>query len=94
MSTAKPGLRSQVVHTLAGDNTTTYTVAMVGLLRLIKPIPLMPLTAGGLLGAKGRCGYRLPHLRRNQGEFTNWRAGFPAITIDDKPVVVIGKRNR
>jgi len=84
---AKPGLRSQVVHTLAGDNTTTYTGSDGWVAAVDKPIPLMPLTAGGLLGAKVDADIAFP--ANIKQEFTNWRAGFPAITIDDKPVVVI-----
>ena len=84
---AKPGLRTQVVHTLAGDNTTTYTGSDGWVAAVDKPIPLMPLTGGGLLGAKVDADIAFP--ARIKDEFTNWRAGFPPVTIDDKPVVVI-----
>jgi len=84
---AKPGLRTQVVHTLAGDNTTTYTGTDGWVAAVDKPIPLMPLTGGGLLGAKVDADIAFPAKIKDQ--FTNWRAGFPQITIDDKPVVVI-----
>jgi hypothetical protein len=84
---AKPGLRTQVVHTLAGDNTTTYTGSDGWVAAVDKPIPLMPLTGGGLIGAKVDADIAFP--AKIKEEFTNWKAGFPAITIDDKPVVVI-----
>ncbi len=84
---AKPGLRTQVVHTLAGDNTTTYTGTEGWVAAVDKPIPLMPLTGGGLLGAKLDADLAFP--ARIKQEFSDWKAGFPPITIDDKPVVVI-----
>src|ERR1700730_42658 len=82
-----PGLRTTVVHTLAGDNTTTYDGQQAWVAAVDKPVPLMPLTGGDLEGARADAGLSFP--ARIKQDFTNWRSGFPAITINDKPVQVI-----
>lgn len=84
---AKPGVRATVVHTLAGDNTTVYDGQQAWVAAVDKPVPLMPLTGGDLEGARVDAELAFP--AQIKGEFKNWRAGFPAITIDDKPVQVI-----
>jgi photosynthetic reaction center cytochrome c subunit len=82
-----PGLRTTVVHTLAGDNTTTYDGKEAWVAAVDKPVPLMPLTGGDLEGARVDAGLWFP--AQIKQEFTNWKSGFPAITINDKPVTVI-----
>lgn len=82
-----PGLRATVVHTLAGDNTTTYDGQQAWVAAVDKPVPLMPLTGGDLEGARADADLSFPG--RIKQDFTNWRSGFPAITINDKPVQVI-----
>jgi photosynthetic reaction center cytochrome c subunit len=82
-----PGLRTTVVHTLAGDNTTTYDGQQAWVAAVDKPVPLMPLTGGDLEGARADADLSFP--ARIKQDFTNWRSGFPAITINDKPVQVI-----
>src|SRR4029077_2874372 len=47
----------------------------------------MPLTGGDLEGARVDAGLAFP--AQIKQEFKNWRSGFPAITINDKPVQVI-----
>jgi photosynthetic reaction center cytochrome c subunit len=84
---AKPGLRTTVVHTLAGDNTTVYDGQQAWVAAVDKPVPLMPLTGGDLEGARVDAGLAFP--AQIKQEFKNWRSGFPAITINDKPVQVI-----
>lgn len=84
---AKPGLRTTVVHTLAGDNTTTYDGKDAWVAAVDKPVPLMPLTGGDLEGARADANLAFPAQIKQR--FTNWRGGFPAITINDKPVQVI-----
>jgi photosynthetic reaction center cytochrome c subunit len=84
---AKPGLRTTVVHTLAGDNTTVYDGQQAWVAAVDKPVPLMPLTGGDLEGARVDAELAFP--AQIKQEFKNWRSGFPAITIDDKPVQVI-----
>jgi photosynthetic reaction center cytochrome c subunit len=84
---AKPGLRTTVVHTLAGDNTTVYDGQQAWVAAVDKPVPLMPLTGGDLEGARVDAGLAFPAQIKQQ--FKNWRSGFPAITINDKPVQVI-----
>jgi photosynthetic reaction center cytochrome c subunit len=82
-----PGLRTTVVHTLAGDNTTTYDGEQAWVAAVDKPVPLMPLTGGDLEGARADADLSFP--ARIKESFTNWRSGFPAITINDRPVQVI-----
>jgi photosynthetic reaction center cytochrome c subunit len=82
-----PGLRTTVVHTLAGDNTTTYDGQQAWVASVDKPVPLMPLTGGDLEGARADADLSFP--ARIKQDFSNWRGGFPAITINDKPVQVI-----
>jgi photosynthetic reaction center cytochrome c subunit len=84
---AKPGLRTMVVHTLAGDNTTVYDGKEAWVAAVDKPVPLMPLTGGDLEGARADAALAFPAQIKQQ--FTNWRGGFPAITVNDKPVQVI-----
>jgi len=82
-----PGLRTTVVHTLAGDNTTAYDGREAWVAAVDKPVPLMPLTGGDLEGASADAGLAFPAQIKQQ--FKNWRVGFPAVTINDKPVQVI-----
>ena len=84
---AKPGVRTTVVHTLAGDNTTVYDGKEAWMAAVDKPVPLMPLTGGDLEGARADADLAFP--ARIKESFKNWRGGFPAITINDKPVTVI-----
>ena len=84
---AKPGLRTTVVHTLAGDNTAVFDGKQAWVAAVDKPVPLMPLTGGELEGAHAHAD--LAFAARIKESFKNWRTGFPAITINDKPVVVI-----
>lgn len=84
---AKPGLRTTVVHTLAGDNTTVYDGKEAWVAAVDKPVPLMPLTGGDLESARADAGLAFPAQIKQQ--FSNWRSGFPPITIEDKPVTVI-----
>jgi len=82
-----PGLRTTVVHTLAGDNTTVYDGREGWVAAVDKPVPLMPLTGGDLEGARADADLAFP--AQIKQEFSNWHGGFPAITINDKPVQVI-----
>lgn len=84
---AKPGLRAQVVHTLAGDNTTVYDGKDAWVAAVDKPVPLMPLTGGDLEGARTDAELAFPaHIKE---DFKDWRTGFPPVEINDKPMVVI-----
>ena len=82
-----PDLRTTVVHTLAGDNTTTYDGQQAWVAAVDKPVPLMPLTGGDLEGARADADLSFP--ARIKQDFSNWHSGFPAITINDRPVQVI-----
>src|SRR5207244_1116884 len=55
-----PGLRTTVVHTLAGDNTTTYDGQQAWVAAVDKPVPLMPLTGRDLEGAGVDAGLWFP----------------------------------
>ena len=82
-----PGLRTTVVHTLAGDNTVTYDGQQAWVAAVDKPVPLMPLTGGDLEGARVDAALWFPSQIKQ--ELKNWKSGFPAITVNDKPVTVI-----
>jgi len=82
-----PGLRTTVVHTLAGDNTVAYDGQQAWVAAVDKPVPLMPLTGGDLEGARVDAALWFPSQIKQ--ELKNWKSGFPAITVNDKPVTVI-----
>jgi outer membrane lipoprotein-sorting protein len=84
-----PDMRAMVAHTLGGDSTTTYDGRegwAAGPTTLV-PIPVLQLLGGGLLGA--RLDAQLTFPGQIKQLLTDWRAGFPAITIDGRPVDVI-----
>ena len=82
-----PGMRAMVVHTLAGDNTTTYDGHEAWVAAVDKPVPLMPLVGDDVDGARADASLAFP--ARIKQNFTNWKVGFPAITINDRPVSVV-----
>jgi photosynthetic reaction center cytochrome c subunit len=82
-----PGLRAMIVHTLAGDNTTTYDGHEAWVAAVDKPVPLMPLVGDDLDGARADATLAFP--ARIKQNFTNWKAGFPAVIINDRPVQVV-----
>jgi hypothetical protein len=53
----------------------------------LMPIPVVPLTAGELDGAKLEAALSFPGQIKQL--FKDWRSGFPSTVIDDKPVDVI-----
>jgi hypothetical protein len=84
-----PNLRAMVVHQLAADATTTYDgreAWSAGPSTLV-PVPLMPLVGADLGGA--RLDAQLSFPGQIKQLLTNWRADFPATSIDNKPVQVI-----
>ncbi len=82
-----PGMRAMVVHTLAGDNTTTYDGHEAWVAAVDKPVPLMPLVGDDVDGARADASLAFP--ARIKQNFTNWKVGFPSITINDRPVSVV-----
>lgn len=90
-----PDMRATVVHMRAGQNITTYDgrEAWAAGPSDLMPVTLMPLVEASLDGA------RLDALLAFPGQIkqvlTDWRTGFPPLTIDNRPVDVIeGKTPR
>ena len=84
-----PDLRATVVHMVGGDVTSTYDGrdAWLAAPATLAPVPLMPLVGADLGGA--RLDAQLSFPGQIKQLLTNWRADFPAITIDDQPVQVV-----
>jgi photosynthetic reaction center cytochrome c subunit len=84
-----PDLRATVVHMLGGDVTSTFDgrEAWHASPATLAPVPLMPLVGADLGGA--RLDAQLSFPGQIKQLLTNWRADFPAVTIDDKPVQVV-----
>ena len=84
-----PNQRTTVVH-LAGaaDNTRVFDGqnAWVTSAGTLMPIPVVPLTAGELEGARLEAAMSFPGQIRQL--LTEWRTGFPATSIDGRPVDV------
>lgn len=84
-----PDMRATVVHMKAGPATTTYDGRegwAAGPADLV-PLPLVQLVGGGLQGAQLDAQLTFPGQIKQL--LTNWRAGFPAVTIDGKALDVI-----
>lgn len=83
-----PGQRTMIVHTLIGDSTTTYDGRTGWLAANDKPVPVLALPPGedsdGL-----RLDAELSFPSQIKQTLDQWRAGFPAAAIDDRPVLVI-----
>jgi outer membrane lipoprotein-sorting protein len=84
-----PNMRSLVAHTAPGDSSTTFDgreAWQVGP-RDLTPVPVIPLVGADLGGA--RLDAQLSFPGQIKQVLANWRADFPAVTIDDKPVLVV-----
>jgi hypothetical protein len=84
-----PDLRATVAHMNAGDSTTTYDgreAWAAGPIELV-PVPVLPLLGEDLQGA--RLDAQLSFPGQIKQTLTDWRGGFPTISIDDRPVDVI-----
>jgi photosynthetic reaction center cytochrome c subunit len=80
-----PGLRSNVIHMIAGDSTTTFDGRQGWIASPDKPVPLEDLTGGILEGAKVDAALMFPAQIKQM--LTNYR---PAIAmIGDKTVAVV-----
>jgi len=84
-----PNLRAMVVHMTSGDATSAYDGrgAWLAFPRDLAPVPLMPLVGADLTGARVDAQLTFPAPIKQL--LTDWRADFPAVTIDDKPVFVV-----
>jgi photosynthetic reaction center cytochrome c subunit len=84
-----PNLRATVVHMKAGDNSTTYDgheAWSAGPAALV-PVPLVPLLKADLEGASLDAQLAFPGQIKQV--LTDWRAGFPPLDVDGRPVDVI-----
>jgi photosynthetic reaction center cytochrome c subunit len=82
-----PNLRATVVHTPAGDNTAIFDGHDAWVAAVDKPVPLYSLTGEDVDGAEIDAALLFP--AQIKQKLTNWHAGFPEVTIGDKPAVVI-----
>ena len=82
-----PNQRTTIVHTLIGDSTTTYDGRAGWIASTDKPVPLLGLSGGDLDGVRVDADLSFP--ARIKQDFTKWRAGFPATTIDDREVQIV-----
>ena len=84
-----PDLRATVVHMKSGDVTSTYDgrEAYVAEPYELAPVPVMPLVASSLSGA--RLDAQLAFPGQIKQFLTNWRANFPPVNIGEKPMQVV-----
>jgi len=81
-----PDQLTTVVHTQHGDTVSTYDGTHGWIAAADKLMRVLPLFGGDLEGAKIDASLSFP--AGIEKEF-KWRAGFPAVTIDDRPVDVV-----
>jgi hypothetical protein len=84
-----PDLRATVVHMLGGDATSTYDgrEGWLASPATLAPVPLIPLVGSDLGGARLDAQLFFPGQIKQL--LTDWRVDFPAVSIDDHPVVVV-----
>ena len=82
-----PDQLTSIVHTPLGDITTVCDGRAAWVAAFDKPVPLYALTGGQLEGARVDAELSFP--AQIKQKFTNWRAGFPEVTIDDRALQVI-----
>src|SRR5215510_816422 len=83
-----PGQLASIAHTQNGDTTTTFDGQEGWIASVDKPVRLLPLLPGAELdAAKMDAALWFPAGVRQA--LTDWRAGFPIASIDDKEVTII-----
>ena len=82
-----PGQRTVIVRTQNGDNTTVFDGRTGWVAAVDKPVPLLSLSPGELDGAQLEASLSFPSTITSA--LRNWRAGFPATSIDDTDVRII-----
>jgi hypothetical protein len=84
-----PNQKAVVAHMASGDSATVYDgrEAWIASPKELSPLPMIPLLGADLTGA--RLDAQLTFPAGIKTLLTGWRADFPAVTIDDKPVFVI-----
>ncbi len=87
-----PDMRATLVHMVAGDNITTYDgrEAWAAGPSDLTPVTLFSLAGDSLNGA--RLDAQLAFPGQIKQILTNWRTGFPPLSIDDRPMDVIDGR--
>jgi photosynthetic reaction center cytochrome c subunit len=87
-----PDMRATVIHMRAGENITTYDgrEAWAAGPSDLTPVALIPLVGASLDGA--RLDAQLAFPGQIKQILTDWRSGFPPLSIDDRPVDVIEGR--
>jgi len=81
-----PDQRTTIIHTLDGDNTTTYDGRSAWVAAPHRPVAVLPLTGGDLGGVKLDAELSFPgRIKQTLG---TWRVGSPT-TIDDRDVQVV-----
>ena len=87
-----PGMRATVIHMRAGESSTTYDgrEAWAAGPQDLTPLTLMSLVDASLDGA--RLDAQLAFPGQIKQILTDWRTGFPPLSIDDRPVDVIEGR--
>jgi photosynthetic reaction center cytochrome c subunit len=82
-----PNQRNVTIHMLGGDNATVFDGREAWLAGADRPVPLIQLTGGDLDGARVDAELSFPAMIKQ--DLTKWRAGFPPLTIDNRPVQVV-----
>jgi len=84
-----PNQRAIVAHMASGDSATVYDgrEAWHAAPRDLSPLPMIPLLGPDLVGARVDAQLAFPAAIKQL--LTGWRADFPPVTLDDKPVFVI-----
>lgn len=81
-----PNQRTTIIHTQNGDSVTVYDGLAGWLAAPLRPVLVMPLSGGGLEGA--RLDAELSFPARIKQALGKWRVGFPT-TIDDREVEAV-----
>jgi hypothetical protein len=84
-----PNQRAIVAHMASGDSSTVYDgrEAWIAGPKELTPLPMIPLLGPDLTGARVDAQLTFPGTIKML--LTGWRADFPAVSIDDKPVFVV-----
>lgn len=82
-----PDQLTTIIHTPLGNNTTTCDGREAWVAAIDKPVPLYALTGGQLEGARVDAELFFP--AQIKQTFSNWRAGFPEVDIDNHALQVI-----
>ena len=82
-----PNQRTVTNHLSGGDNTYSYDGREAWIAAADRPVPLIMLTGGDLDGAKLDGDLSFPALLKQ--DLTKWRAGFPPVTLNDRPAQVV-----